>query len=740
MKRALAGFGVAVALMLAACAPVMAQDAGPRLTLRTAGGQTVFRMGERIPLELVFTGPGDGRYRIGWTGERVVGTGFDAVDVSPNGGWADPLRILYAMRGGFGGGGGSYLSAKPVIVSVNLNEWVRFDQPGTYQVEFTTQRVIALSAGGFQGKPVKLRSEPIEIKIVPATVAWQKAKLAEIESVLKQPVNKFAADTPERTAAIADLRFLGTAAAAVVMAKHLEAGDPLAYQCEWGLLGLPQALHQTALNDLNAEMEGPDFPISGNFLDTTAFLQVSDGPVASMRTEETRLRKQAWEAAFASLGSKEGKAQAETANALMVDQPGPLSEEQRRELGTVMAAGLTELPAMDQAQILQSQWSLIRSTNLLPLLEELGAAPLKTPNEHTSDDYAARQLKSAALERWFDLDPEGAKQEILREIGTPNPALMAQDLEFLPKEKLPQFEYMWAQQFAATNDAIFAGLLAKFGEGDAVGMVEAQAAAEIGKWACDSQNAALAYIAEFDPDNALPLVERAMHARGKDQTMCYRSMFQSIAEYATSPVLTKAAIDAVSDPDQQVMEDALIYLMEYGDASAKEAILSRYAGWTAQWRGRADELETQSSEGQFPLQEPHWQDIGFGQDLVQALLENQGWIATPELVARALAGCVGKQVCRMANSIADQVKRQPYEVQLSPMPHGTMTFSIGQYHIQSLELFEKKVAQFPKGTRFALIPWTNADSDGRKLQDNVKAIIVKHGMLLVPANGSFTTQ
>ena len=101
---------------------------------------------------------------------------------------------------------------------------------------------------------------------------------------------------------------------------------------------------------------------------------------------------------------------------------------------------------------LQYNWDVLRSAALLPTLELLAKSPLKDPGSNEMNGYTTRELKSAALQRWFELDPISAHEEALRQIGSPDPSLTADSLTFLAKEKLPQFEGLWGDAFMATDD------------------------------------------------------------------------------------------------------------------------------------------------------------------------------------------------------------------------------------------------------------------------------------------------
>jgi hypothetical protein len=99
------------------------------LDIRTALGQSTFRIGERISLELSFSASEDMRYEITLASYFRSGRmSYEDFAVSPETGWVDPLADYFAL-GHVGGGLSSagVLSPKPTIMLLNLNEWIRFD-------------------------------------------------------------------------------------------------------------------------------------------------------------------------------------------------------------------------------------------------------------------------------------------------------------------------------------------------------------------------------------------------------------------------------------------------------------------------------------------------------------------------------------------------------------------------------------------------------------------------------------
>lgn len=741
MGRAFTFVSFAVMLALSARLLASAEDASPELQVRTAKGQTLYHVGERIPLELSFTGPENKRFEINMASyDRSGRMGYEEFNVAPASGWADPLHVYFSSSGGFMAGGltsfGS-LSARPAVIGLNLNEWVRFDQAGDYTVVVVSHRVsdVSTGRGGRLGEPsLSLTSNPIQLRIIPATKAWEKAKLSSIMKELEENPNPIGIEPDSLKGAIADLRFLGSAAAVRVMAQHLREDEPtLMYQCALGLDGLREEMHPIAVAAMNRLIDDPDFPVSSWFLNGMSVLQLSDSAPAVQREERVRFSDADWAAVLQALSAKEGKARAVTVQTLSSSEPKQISPKQKAELGEVLAASFKDLPLEKQVMDLQYDWDVLRSAGLLSTLELLAKTPLRNPGSNEMNAYTTREVKSVALQRWFELDPVSAREEALRQIGSPDPSLTSDSLGFLGKEKLPQFESIWADELMATDDyqreTVFASLMARFGTGSAVAEVQEKANAKVGEWACATQGAALAYLVEFDPESARPLVERAVKERGKGKSACNRSIFQDISVYAVDPLLTDVALEALDDPDPEVTMDALIYLMSYGNKSVEQPVWRRYQEWSDRWRNHVDVLESREAGSV-----GDWQDVGLGENLARTLLENQGWLATPDLISRVLERCVGEQMCTQLEQIADQAKSGSGPYPISAYRSGrNESYQVAQYNPKSLELLDAKIAQFPRGTRFSLIPASPQNQDQKRLENDVRTILEKNGMSLLPA-------
>jgi len=125
----------------AASAPL--SDLSPQLQISTAS--SVFHQGELIPLTLSFTSKNANRYQINMARyDRSGRMGYEKFLAEPTHGTNDPLLVFFKSSSWFMSGGLTnfkFLSDSPYVLSLDLNEWVRFDLPGHYRVTVTSRRV-----------------------------------------------------------------------------------------------------------------------------------------------------------------------------------------------------------------------------------------------------------------------------------------------------------------------------------------------------------------------------------------------------------------------------------------------------------------------------------------------------------------------------------------------------------------------------------------------------------------------
>ena len=722
------------ALMLAAL-PLDAQQDQTALSLQVTNGQSTFHIGERIPLKLTFSSPNDTDYLIAPL-VRGRGDEFDCNRfevVSPAAGWSDPLEMYFKqdlIRTGHGWSWPPLQKSKPVEASLDLNEWIRFDQPGDYTIKVTSFCVSKV-----QDAERYSLSKTIKLQIVPATREWQNEKLKSIQpnlDLLDQPAQQAQPGESSQSqwerrgdlfeSAKADLKYLATPAAIDEMTYRLrDEKYNFADQCSMGLMGLPPTMRETAIASMNNRIEEPDFPITQWFFSTLSFLHVTPGSdKESIRKQREAINPIIWSAIFSAVAKKEPVARAETVQTLLGYGRNISTPEVNRQMASLLKLSFLDLDSRSQTDDLRNEWDRLRSPDFLPILQALARLPVQSDSDLEVWVYDRQQLKGVALKRWYELDPEGAHREIVAQIGSATPSLAAQTIGFLPEEQFPQFEPLWAQALLDTTSQLreraLGSLLVRFGTGAMTNQMIAKLG-EKSDYPCDPHIVALAYLVRFDPNLARERLKQEFPGE------CSGQLLRFISELTTAPVLNDQAVENLNSTEPETVRDAVQYLTSYGRKEDEAPLWRRYVEWTEAYGGKENLLDYRGN------------DSIIGQELGSALIRGQGWFADAKLIGSVLKKCVGESMCKQLKNDAGWAVA-PYQLNLPAltMPSvGMAADSIGvaQYGTRSLKLFEAKISQFPPGSKFVLGRWYRpSNSDERTLEAEVRTILEKHGMSL----------
>jgi hypothetical protein len=117
--------------------PVGDENSGAVVRLEAHNGQTQFKIGDPVTLDLVFTSGSPG-YVVNTDTTPYLPVS-DLVELAPEDGW---VRSHSSFRGlGQNGSALENLSSSPVRVPVLLNRTITFQKPGRYEVTLTTERL-----------------------------------------------------------------------------------------------------------------------------------------------------------------------------------------------------------------------------------------------------------------------------------------------------------------------------------------------------------------------------------------------------------------------------------------------------------------------------------------------------------------------------------------------------------------------------------------------------------------------
>lgn len=678
-----------------------------KLEVRTRDGRQRYRIGETIPLELRFSSSVAGKYRLSMRNyDRSGRLNEETFTVRPNSGWKDPLAAYYSVSAFIRGGLGTekMLSAEPVALPIELNEWVRFDQPGDYRVTLTSQRV----------NEVSVVSNEVPLTIVAATPEWQQETLQRALAVLAStapPVRPGVGESSERREAFKTLRYLGTADAAREMAHRVDELD-----CSLGLAGSPA--RAAGLEEMKKLLHDPNTAIDNQFFFTMSVLALPDGPGPSF--EELRKIEAGFRAEVAAAQIRQGSGSAVSAMTLLVGDA-TLPPEQRRRLTDTLVAGFDTLTAQQQMELMRFRTKSLDPQSLLPLLRKVAQRYQDFPAMREMNAYMWNEASGAALEQWYKARPEEARPAVLQEILRPKPRFGAAVLGVLPDRELTDAEQTLLAHLRQTSDLDALGNLATLIHRYAGAAVEPEVVAyldeHLGRSACAVQEPLLAWLLKFDPANARPRLAKVMAARGN--TGCYTFLLEHVGQLENSPILHDLALKGLDDPDPQVVGDAAVYLRYSGLPADEELLWTRFTAWSRQWTGR----EAEFSSRPLPNREAVAQ-AGAGQKMMEALAAGQGWLASERDLQRLVALAVGLSERQQAEQYLKTWQTKPWTLAFEPGG----TFRIVQYSERSMEGAKQKLAQFPKGSIFRWVAIGPAGSAAALAE--LSAFAADHGLVI----------
>jgi hypothetical protein len=712
-------------------------DIDPNVTLQLsiASDRTEFYIGETIPLHLAFSSAVKNHYQINMAlYDRSGRMSYEQFHLSPSGGTVDPLA---GRLGGSGGGITSFqfLTPAPWSITLNLNEWVRFTQPGEYHLGITSNRVCVKDSFEPSGlSHVTARSNEITLKIIPATKEWQTQVLASAVAVLDQPPppkpEEREKDAKARRQALETLRFLGTPDATAELAKRFRGEDNggLDYICMLGLISSPDP--DGARHALERELDEPDHPISDNFLYALRTLAAGPGmPDQDWKKDE----RQVLEALVSALSAKRGKAltMSLTTAVNKAWNGAELPEQTTKALVNQMVSLFDQLPLDGQALLLTYRWDKIAGPNMLPILRRVAENYQDFSQMREMNAYRSLGLSVSALQHWYELDPAGARPAIIREISRPRPRFGARVLGILPDKTLPEVDFALAEHLTAVNDVdgsdSIVSLIARYATEAILPQVTAELDTSLGRWGCGIQDPLLAYLLRVNPSLARPRIEKAVAARGKDFSACNRGLFRALAEIHYDPVLEEIAIHSLDDSDPEVAMNAAAMLGRYGSPAAEAALRERFAAWSAAWAGREAELDLTFAESSGDLA----YQLGLGENLVQAIATATSWLADEASLRRRSELTRVKRVRDQLDGYLHTWENRPLIISFhnNPAPGG-LDARIAQYEFHSVDEMESKLRQFPSGTKFVLMtPAHDPEADEHTLAD-LRSFLNNHGMIV----------
>gem|GEM_PF-1536400 len=751
---------------------------GVRFAIELVDGRTRFRVGELIPLDLVYGFEESGAYQINDALAQGSGVArlLEVFRVAPHTG----IRERTLDEPNFHRwAGGTPLDARAdhaYRYRVYLNEWTRFDEPGKYRFYGSSARVWKPKIYPHGDNELRLTSNMLELEITPATAEWQDDQLRAAMAILNRAAEKTDAHQALRREALRRLRYLDTEAATRELARRQTGGDD-EESYEIGM-GLHESRYKAAaVEELRRHLDAPDFVMTEQFVLNLASL-AADGRVAieeealgsgkeSLREAErheakrravehsllARYSAEVWDAAEHKEPVVRARCLLEQYQLLRdyrVSGMTPLSAEKIARLRAAVLPVFHLLTPRDQYRVLEVHWRRLGGVDLLPALRQfIATAPERT------DESDWRSPIDVAFERVVELAPDEGHALILAEIRRAKPRASAKTLTLLPDQPIPELDELLAARLEHSRDEglqgmeLAAALVARYGSPAIYDRVRHFYGDRGGRWACTLQGSMLAYFLRHRPQEGTQLVEQALQAT--TQTGCFRSVLTTVARVHMSTRLERIAVDHLDDENAEIAADAIALLATHGSAAAESALWKRFESWHDKWKDHVDDLKVVKRGVQPDLQ------VRLERSLIDGLALATNWIADRAKLEHLRTLCLTRLGQQTVDVLLD-IWSQPLSIYFSPgidsefdgtaEPHGWHPqidddWCVAQYHARSFAELKTLLARFPAGTAFGFQTGMLADEPAEaRLFDALEKHLASHGLKLVkmprpvlPGNG-----
>jgi len=662
---------------LAICTMFTFAQNPPELSFKmsTKDGQTRFRMGESIPLELSFDSTVPGRYEI-HNPDSINAIRFTP---QPTDGVAHPFDDFPALLGGPVSSGSAVprpipLNGQPGILQRELNSWLAFRKAGRYRI---TANVDAVTAAGMGSNPkansfIPLQSSVLEIEIV-NDPEWSRAELQANVAIIEAhriPVNAFGRGSVvnfDDQFAAQKLALLDTRDSMLAMVSIYSRN----FNRSRTYIPLDRGIRRSpfradAIAAMEKAIEDPGASISDDFLGTlSALLAVANSkPPDYAKSYEYVFRKLA-----TAFPKKQGEARTVSLQALAGYQGtgGPPLESVN-----IIFNNMTDLPAPFQTSMLTDRWLFMNSpaaSSYLPIWAS-----------------SSGPVRDGALHRLLEVNPPEARALILSRIRNGDWGATPPDLLLrLTDGPLPELDAMLAEALERRQPAEM--IIARY----ATNAIYPRVRASYESNQLSPCGDLLAYFFRVDPDYASAQLALARAANPKACPL-------RISPLLMSPGLEAAAIRDLDHTDPSIHDAALNLLRDAGSSNAKQALLDRLDG---------------------------------GTNVLGSLARGRGWVLTPVELDRMEKSCKVTLCNQYANSVILNSKVRPVQISIDD-GRSFEGFNLSTVRGLTFAQLQEMIRQYPPGTAFAFAKGSpNSDWERQYYQQEIRKLLDMAGMTVI---------
>src|SRR5215471_5908599 len=577
----------------------LSQDNGHDVQVRLslAGEKNVYRTGEPIRLILSFTSDRHG-YHIDTTTTKPAHP-IDEVLLSPDEGvsrWLDEYSGKHRYSPDFSSA--EKITTTPTRVELPLNDWFRFDRPGSFTVRVRTGRVSRAGQPNTFSPPIQLTTNEVSFKVIPMSSVEEEQEVRRLSALL-EATREF----KEECRISEDLSYLsGEASTREKVRRFFTAQGRSGNYFQNIYFGLFIARDRTlVVRLLEGALRDPNTPATYELLQTLTMLRAlqegveptnAGGSVVEAGNLEPRRYSEIREGyvteLLASLPKRAGKSRTTTAMTVLgnlAKEPGHATQ-MLSGVRKILLQEFDSLHPFDQERLLTAYWDQLRDPSIQPALERM------LTKERQPQGYT---IRASALNRLIELDPERARHFVVAELRDPASVVDFDVLTALKDETLPEADAALLEQirrFGQKSDLVLlrhkALLVARYASPAIYeGLMEVYETWGA-KWAQDARASLLGYFARYNETQAIPLIEQALAELGPGQDLTFLTdLTRSNYPQAVGDLLRKR----LEGEDPQAVSTAAYVMSQHGPAEDGKLIEARLDRWVKEWGKRSAELD-----------------------------------------------------------------------------------------------------------------------------------------------------
>jgi hypothetical protein len=392
-----------------------------------------------------------------------------------------------------------------------------------------------------------------------------------------------------------------------------------------------------------------------------------------------------------------------------------------------LIAAWKDLPAETQEELIQYRWPLIAGPEMLPILRAIVAAP--PPPNRTN----LAMTRDAALIHINELDPAAGRALILSDLQNVKAGPSMEIIKLLPREDIASVLQPAIERIGQNNAReLDYELLDHYADASALGLVQTAFEGQLGKWPCAPQSAMLRYFLRVAPEYGAQQVRASLSAR--KETHCYIYLLQGLGDQL--PPAQQSAIDALDDPDAELVQDAVLALGHWGSADAEGALWAKLRRFHQEWAGREEQLRATPD-----YRSPASRAAALEEGLVFAIGRGSNWICQPDKLARLAELTLTYSQRQAIEGWIKAWNEGPALIGSTWFPEDKPTFSVLQYGALTEDQLRAKLAQLPRGTQLLWQFWPPGQiappvtmEKQEAVYERMRAVAQQYGIALGKAN------